>query len=58
LVVLRWLDPIQELGYYWLGVVNDDGVGNVPFCRTAILHTVSSVESSCRIITVASTMGG
>jgi hypothetical protein len=57
-VALRWLDPIQEPGYYWLSVANDDGVENVLSCHTAILHTVSSMESSSRITTIASTRGG
>jgi hypothetical protein len=57
-VTLRWLDPIQKLGYYWLGVVNDDCVVNIPSYSTSILHAVSSVESSCCITTVASTRGG
>jgi hypothetical protein len=57
-VAPRRLDPTQELGYYWLGVANDEGVGNVLSCRTTILHTVSNVESSCRITTVVSTRGG
>jgi hypothetical protein len=56
-VALRWLDPIEELGYNWLRVTNDDGMGNVSSYRTAILHMVSSVESSCRITTVTSTRG-
>jgi hypothetical protein len=57
-MALRWLDPIQGLGYYWLGVANDDGMENIPSYRTTILHTVSSMESSCLITTVASTRGG
>jgi hypothetical protein len=41
-----------------VGVANDDGVGNVPSYRTAILHMVSSVESSYRITIIALTRGG
>jgi hypothetical protein len=57
-VALRWLYPILELGYYWLGVANDDSAGNISYCHTAKMHMVSSMESSYCITTVDSTRGG
>jgi hypothetical protein len=57
-VALRWLYPILELGYYWLGVANDDSAGNISYCHIAKMHMVSSMESSYCITTVDSTRGG